>query len=141
MSVMRSVRTRWLAGLSVACLALVFAAADAPAIAGPAVEGSGSRTLSVSVNIPLSGVAHGQFCQAYANVYGGSGTYTTFAWSGQFEGSGQSGPQGPGQIINGYLDSSRPHWLRVEVTDSNNATAWDEVELQFTGEFNDECAA
>lgn len=141
MSAMRNTRTKWFLGLAVSCLALALAVTHAPAVAGTSVAADGQAPLSVFANIPLNGMQHGQFCQAYANVYGGSGTYTEFEWTGQFEGSGQSGPQGPGQIINGYIDSTRDHWLRVWVKDSNGDTFSHTANLQITGEFNEDCEA
>jgi hypothetical protein len=93
------------------------------------------------VNIPLNEIQDNQFCQAYANIYGGSGTYVDFEWIGQFSGSGQSGPQGPGQIINGYISSSRPDSLKVWVWDSNGDSATHTAHLNIGSEFNDDCAA
>lgn len=137
----RRIRTKWIASVGAACLALAIAMSHDPVDAGVSGTEVDQTSLNVFVNIPLSGMQHGQFCQAYANVSGGSGTYVEFEWTGQFEGSGQSGPQGPGQIINGYIDSSRDHWLTVWVWDSAGDSATHTANLQITGEFNEWCAA
>ena len=96
------------------------------------------------VNVPLNGIQDGQFRQAYANVSGGTRTYTDFQWSGQFSGSGEPGPQRPGQIINGFVSEAGDDWLQVEVWDDNGGygthTATD-LQIDASYPYNEDCEA
>lgn len=142
MSAYRTTRARWLTGIAVGCLVLAIALSHEPAVAGTS-DAVGEPTLSVFVSIPLSRIQEGQFCQAYALVSGGTGTYVDFEWTGQFSGSGQPGPQGPGQIINGFVSSS-PNWLRVDVEDSNGNTGWgiaENLQIDPSYPYNSNCEA
>ncbi|MDZ7780573.1 MAG: hypothetical protein U5R14_11680 [Gemmatimonadota bacterium] len=131
-----------LVGITLGALVLAIGLWTVPGIAGASSNAANNKALSVSINVPLSEIKDGQFCQAYAVVSGGTGPYV-FTWDGQFDNSdGQFGPLGEDQIVNGYIDGSGDHYLDLTVQDTiNNRSGDDLVFLNIGDEFNDDCEA
>ena len=114
-------------------------AKDVPAVSLGWV-GLGARDLDpVHANIPLDEIQDGQFCQAYAVMHVGSPPYY-FEWQGQFDDSDAGpGPLGNKRIANGYIDSGRGTYLRVDAWTNSSKTVhlgFGEATLQIDAQYD-----
>ena len=92
--------------------------------------------LGVSISFPAT-LQDGQYCVAYAVVWGGTPPYSFEWWGHLSNGNAWDGPLGPNQIAGAYFSSDG--YLGVTVDDSGDNTDYDVAPFTVGDEYNPEC--
>ena len=129
--------------IGIGAMALLLGAWILPAgTASGATAFSESEALSVSINVPLNEIEDGQYCVAYGQASGGSGSLT-FDWGGQggqfFNTHASDGPQGTRQIAGTNVYSGAYASLRVIDQVPDTATDLVYLDVSSSYDYNEDC--